>query len=144
MKNRKQLVKARLAERRKFFDMVAQMNKATYRAQKARLRLEPGTFRVTFTYSPSELEIDCKPTEENIQKLGLQRALSRLDRRDFITSVGIIAHGKPTKENLDRLRLEVLENTKKRFKKDGTLDLTSFSTTAGETNETEQGSTTTT
>jgi antitoxin (DNA-binding transcriptional repressor) of toxin-antitoxin stability system len=118
--------------------------KASDLAQKARLRLEPGTFRVTFAFGPEELGIDCKPTPESIEKLGLQRALERLDRRDFVTTIALIARGEPDAENLARIRAEVLESTKSKVKKDGTLDLAAFGTTAGESDETQSGPVTTT
>lgn len=141
---RKEKVKARLTERRKFHDVLRKMKKAADLAQKARLRLEPGTFRVTFSFGPEELGIDCKPTPESIEKLGLQRALERLDRQDFITTIALIARGEPDAENLARIRAEVLESTKNKVKKDGTLDLAAFGTTAGVSDETNSGPVTTT
>jgi hypothetical protein len=133
--NRKEKIKKRLLARRKFYDTLHRLEKESRLAEKRKLRLEPNTFRVTFTFGPSELNIECFPTQENIEKFGLQRALERLDRRDFFTNVALIARGKPTAENIARIRTEVLENTKTKMKKDGNLDLSAFTTTAGEFSE---------
>lgn len=141
---RKELVKAkkRLA-RRMVWDRLAAIKKAEYMAHKLRSRLQPNTFRVTFAFSPDELGIECKPTQEDIDRLGLKRAEERLNRSDFYTHISIIAKGTPDSENLSRLRQQVLMNTKFKFDPNGITDINPIENT-GDLNETEPGTITTT
>ncbi len=139
-RNRKKLVKARLAERRKFYDELNRMNRLLERVQKERLRLEPNTFRVTFSFSPSELGINCNPTPESIERLGIQRALERVSRKDFYVNVPVIGQGKPTPENLEGLRNKTLQETLAQLStKKSHIDLSSFAAVGGDTNESQSG-----
>lgn len=144
MSNRKERVKKRLAERRKFYDAVARLNLLQFKSEQARRKLKPNTFRATFSFSPEEMGLDCNPQPTLIEKLGLKRALERTHRQDFFTNIDLIVQGTPTKETLTRVRTEVLENTKKRFSSEGVLDLASFKTTAGESDEVNERPTITT
>lgn len=139
---RKERVKLRLAERRKFYDMLRKIKRHSDLTQKLRLRLEPGKFRVTFMFTPEELGTECKPSEEMINKVGAELAQKRLKYRDFCEHVNVVAYGKPTKEHLQRVRAEALEETKLKKLAASTSNLTAFATTAGESNEINNGTTT--
>lgn len=125
MKHRAPTRDEKYAVRRRFWDILAASNRAQYFAQKRARRLQPGQFRTTFQFTPTELGIECDSK----------------DVANHLTEVAIIAQGEPTKENLAKIRSEILENTKQKFKKDGTLDLAQFTTTADvkeENNETNE------
>jgi hypothetical protein len=138
-KNRKEKTKEKLSARRAFYDALNRAERNEFLSSKLRRRLAPGSFRVTFTFSPEETETLCAPTQEQMEVFGLKRALERLDRKDFYTNVSIIAQGQPTKENLSKIRQEVLLGIKQRALSDQTTNLQSFQTTATTetTNETE-------
>lgn len=110
---------------------------------------------VTFLFNPDELGLSVHASLEAIEKLGLERAWERLDRRDFYKSVTVrtqgipvptFPNGKPktkalgnlTKEHLVELRKQVLAQTIAKLNAPR-LDLSSLTTASEETpNETVQ------
>jgi hypothetical protein len=144
MSNRKKEVKIKLAARRKFYETIKRMEKSSFKVNRLNLKLEPNSFRITFAFSPQEMGLDCVPRLEIVEKIGLKRTLERFRPLDFFTEVSIIAQGSPSKENIAKIRAEVLHNARSKFKSDGSLDLASFNTTAGETDEANEKSVTAT
>lgn len=108
----KELVKKKLAERRKFYDFLAKQKRYEDILNKLRLRGNTDLNKVTFSFSPTELGIKVTPTIESIQKLGLKRALERLDRRDFYVNYPYTMDEPVTPESFERHRLMVLQTLK--------------------------------
>jgi hypothetical protein len=110
--------------RRAALTVLYKMQKIEELSAKLRNKLEKGSFRVTFNFSPDELGINPAPAPHIVEKLGLKRAMERLDRKDFYMKVSVIGKGVPNPQTLARMRGEVLWETRnKTVKSDGTVDL---------------------
>lgn len=132
---RKERVKQKLAERRRFYDALAKTKKAEYVLQRLQRRNQNGVL-VTFLFNPDELGVPVVPTQEAILGLGLERALSRLDRRDFYKHVTTRVNGNVGKQALNEVRKSVLAQLL--AKSAPKIDLSTLTTAGqGDSNEVE-------
>lgn len=128
---RKQRLKEKRLAREKFFIENRRLAKLDH-LQQTLMKKSPGSFIASFYFSPEEIGITPAPSQEAIEKLGLERAMQRLDRADFFTHVAVRVKGENTKEHLAKVREEVRQSTFEKVRAGTTgLDLSEFTTTAG-------------
>ena len=147
---RKSRLKHQTKERKRFHLEVRKAKKQEFIFSEVKRRSANQQGRlVTFLFNPDELGLSVHASLEAIEKLGLERAWERLDRRDFYKSVtvrtqGIASRihkgpGDITEAHLVELRKQVLEQTKAKLNAPR-LDLSSLTTASEETpSETNQG-----
>lgn len=105
---RDEKVKEKKAMRRKFYDFLAKQRKIEHLSSMLKNRTRPGTHRVVFNFSPTELGLPVKPTQDQISKLGLLRATQRLNRKDFYISYPYLMNEPVNQESFSRHRENVL------------------------------------
>ncbi len=114
---------------REHFKVIERRSARLEYLQKKIMGNSPGTFVASFYFTPEELGITPGPTEDQIQKLGLERATQRVDRRDFFTQVAVRVKGEANKEHLATVREDVRLDTINKIRgKETGLDLSQFTT----------------
>jgi hypothetical protein len=125
-KNRKKRLKAKKEARKQFLILKRRAEKLEH-LQSKMMKRSPGSFIASFYFSPEEIGLTPTPSMEMIQKVGLERALQRLNRADWFTSVAVRVKGENTPEHLAKIREEVRLSTLQKVQTGNTgLDLSRF------------------
>lgn len=124
--NRKKRLKAKRLAREEMKIILRRQERFEWLNKKL-MKRNPDSFVASFRFAPEEIGIIPAPKQETIDKIGIERAMQRLDRADFFTNVSVRVKGDATAEHLKQVREEVRLDTFNKVKAGQTgLDLSQF------------------